>query len=124
MKIRSFALLRNAEQSVLAEVYSHVAARGVHLTFSLQEMAEPSDAPEPKQCDFIEVDIPEGLLRRLFLSHFVTFLCPHRDMLDSFPKEPSEARNARPPVSALSRRGPRGHSLAPRNGLTQSGPGR
>ena len=61
MNIRSLALLRDTGRSVLNHSYSQVAARGVDLAIAIREMVDPSDAPKPEKCDFLEVGGPAGL---------------------------------------------------------------
>ena len=78
--------LRNLGCSVLDHVYSQVAACAAHLAIAFREMVEPSGAPEPKKCDFVEIDIPAELRRRPTASDVGASLHPHQDLVNSFSK--------------------------------------
>ena len=61
--IRILDLLRNTARAALDN------ARSAHFAIALRGMVGPFEAPNPKKCDFFEVDFPAVLERRPSLSN-------------------------------------------------------
>ena len=91
MKMRNFAVLRNAGRSITGHAYSRVAALGVHLAIAPQELTEPPDAPKPWKCEFSDVG---------------AFLDAHQGKAICFPEELPDACSASPPIRHFCARPP------------------
>ena len=61
---------------------------------------------KPKGVSLVEVDSPAEIKARPLLANSGRLPFPTKDVVNSFPKEPTEARNAAPRVSPLHTRAP------------------
>ena len=81
-----------------------------------RKVAELSDAPNAKECESIEVDVPAEIKSRPYLSNVGASLYPYQDMVKPFREELPEARSASPPFRPFCARAPRVFLAQPRLG--------